>query len=107
MIGEDKSITSKESENEIFDEPTQIVKTDTSEMKYEDYGYRNTKAIVDFLKSMDFQNDVCEAFEKARITGFNIPELIDREFLKAIGITTIGDLGSISRLFRMIIGQKN
>ena len=60
MIGEDKSITSQESVNEIFDEPTAIVKTDRSNfmktdrsnsMKCEDYGYQNTKDIVDFLKS--------------------------------------------------------
>ncbi len=59
--------------------------------------------VPDYPPKKGFHDDVCEAFEKARITGYNIPELVNKEFLKSIGITILGDLGGLSHMFQMIL----
>jgi len=77
------------------------------EERIEQYVDFDTDSIVEFIRAKGFHDDVCEAFQKARITGYNIPELVNKDFLKSIGITIVGDLGGLSHMFQMIIDAEN
>ncbi len=61
--------------------------------------------MVELVRSKGFQEDVCNALTTSRISGYNIPDLVEKDFLRSIGISTIGDVNGLSRLFRMLLDK--
>jgi len=106
MIGEEKlTAIQNESVEMSMDEPIHPKKSkkSVSEETFGHYLEFDSKSIVAYVRAKGFHEDVCEAFEKARISGYNIPELVNKDFLKSLGITTLGDLGGLSHMFQMIL----
>jgi hypothetical protein len=96
-----------------------MIEQDTNKIRVEDNGKGNspngkssyldmtTKDLVEYVKAKGFHDEVLNALTEARISGLNIPELVNKEFLKSIGIERIGDLGGLQKLFQLIICPGN
>ncbi len=40
----------------------------------------DSKTLVEFVRSKGFQEDVCNALTTSRISGYNIPDLVEKDF---------------------------
>jgi hypothetical protein len=103
LIGEEKLALIRNDVVRMSMDEQLIAKKCKRDVRFQQYLDLDASSMVEFLRVKGFHEDVCDAFEKARITGYNLPELVSKDFLKSIGITVLGDLGGLSRLFQMIL----
>jgi len=61
--------------------------------------------ICSFISSKGFSSDVVDIFKECKITGLNIPDLVEEESLKDFGITAKGTIKGLIRLFSNVINK--
>lgn len=64
--------------------------------------YYNTRDLIQFLQGKGFHEDVLSCIEDARITGLNIKDMTQWDFIESIGISRKGDVAGLARLFESI-----
>ena len=58
--------------------------------------------ICNYISSKGFSSEVIDIFKECKITGMNIPDLIDEISIKDFGITAKGTIKGLVRLFSNI-----